>query len=125
MVQFTIEQSPTFEGTVEIPRLGQDSIPVAFTFKYRDRKSLAQLYSRWSKQQRALVEQLDGEDLEALTQSHIDFQVEQLQDVIAGWAFDEPCNAQTIRLLVESSVSAPEQILSAYTQAYAQARQGN
>lgn len=125
MVQFTIEQNPTFVGMVEIPRVGAESIPVAFTFKYRDRVGLAQLYARWSQRQSELAEQLDAEDLMAVTESMIALQVEQLQEVIADWDFAEPCTAENIRRLVESSVSIPDQVLAAYTQAYAQAREGN
>ena len=125
MVQFTIEQNPTFEGMVEIPRIGEECLRVPFTFKYRDRKGLARLYASWTQRQQALAGHLDDEDLVALTDAHIDFQVEQLQEVISGWGFAEPCDAQGIRQLVESSIQIPERILAAYTQAYALARQGN
>ncbi|MGE9760917.1 phage tail assembly chaperone [Pseudomonas sp. PDM20] len=125
MTRFTIEQNPTFVGSVEIPRVGAQGITVAFTFKYRDRASLAQLYSGWAKRQQALAEHLDTDDLVAVTESMLALQVEQLEAIIADWEFAEPCTAENIRRLVESSVSAPERILSAYTQAYAQARQGN
>lgn len=125
MVQFTIAQSPTFGAVVEIPRVGADSIHVGFTFTYRDRTQLAQLYSRWAERQRELAERVDAEDLVAVTDAMLDLQVEQLQEVIADWDFAEPCTVENIRALVDSSVAVPEQVLAAYTQAYAQARQGN
>lgn len=45
--KFSIAQAPTFESSVEIPRLGGESIKVPFTFKYLDREALADLYSSW------------------------------------------------------------------------------
>ncbi|MFO6289819.1 phage tail assembly chaperone, partial [Pseudomonas aeruginosa] len=39
--KFSIAQAPTFESSVEIPRLGGESIKVPFTFKYLDRVALA------------------------------------------------------------------------------------
>ncbi|MFO6056805.1 phage tail assembly chaperone [Pseudomonas aeruginosa] len=123
--KFSIAQAPTFESSVEIPRLGGESIKVPFTFKYLDRGALADLYSSWGERFKRLVEETREQSLEAFTTAQIDLQVEQVQAVVAGWGFDEAFTEANVRLLVSSLVSVPEAILEAYQSAYSRGRLGN
>ncbi|TEN87219.1 phage tail assembly chaperone [Pseudomonas aeruginosa] len=124
--KFSIAQAPTFESSVEIPRLGGESIKVPFTFKYLDREALADLYSSWGGERfERLVEETREQSLEAFTTAQIDLQVEQVQAVVAGWGFDEAFTEANVRLLVSSLVSVPEAILEAYQSAYSRGRLGN
>ncbi|BAQ39311.1 phage tail assembly chaperone [Pseudomonas aeruginosa] len=123
--KFSIAQAPTFESSVEIPRLGGESIKVPFTFKYLDREALADLYSSWGERFKRLVEETREQSLEAFTTAQIDLQVEQVQAVVAGWGFDEAFTEANVRLLVSSLVSVPEAILEAYQSAYSRGRLGN
>ncbi|KAF1071008.1 MAG: hypothetical protein GAK45_00623 [Pseudomonas citronellolis] len=125
MVAFTIEQSPTSEGVVAIPRIGAQAVDVPFTFHYRDRASLAALYERWSTEQARLLGQEPTDSLLQATEALIDFQVRQLQDIVVGWGFEEAFTAENLRQLVSSAVTVPELILTAYSQAYALSRSGN
>lgn len=70
--KFSIAQAPTFESSVEIPRLGGESIKVPFTFKYLDREALADLYSSWGERFERLVEETREQSLEAFTKAQID-----------------------------------------------------
>ena len=123
--KFSIAQAPTFESSVEIPRLGGESIKVPFTFKYLDREDLADLYSSWGERFKRLVEETREQSLEAFTTAQIDLQVEQVQAVVAGGGFDEAFTEANVRLLVSSLVSVPEAILEAYQSAYSRGRLGN
>lgn len=123
--KFSIAQALTFESSVEIPRLGGESIKVPFTFKYLDREALADLYSSWGERFERLVEETREQSLEAFTTAQIDLQVEQVQAVVAGWGFDEAFTEANVRLLVSSLVSVPEAILESYQSAYSRGRLGN
>ena len=129
MAKFKIAQNPTFKADVEIPRVGGEVISVPFEFRYRDRKDLADLFDSWEARHKADQEALEakGESLTLAdtTNSHIAYQADQVQDIVAGWGFDDPFSPESVRALVETSAGAGNAIVKAYQDAYAPGRLGN
>lgn len=124
--KFSITQAPTFVGNVPVPRIGGEAVDVPFTFKYRDREQLAQVFELWRKRRMELFESIGAETSgEEVARREIAFEVEQLRDVVVGWGFDEPFDDQHIEALVRSLASVPEAVVSAYAKAFHQARLGN
>lgn len=125
--KFQIQPNPTFKADVAIPRVGGEPINVPFEFRYRDREQLAELYAGWSERYDALRERMKGGEL-ALpeqTAAQMDIQVEQIQALVVGWAFDDKLTEASIRDLVKTSAGAPEAVIAAYSAAFAPARLGN
>ena len=129
MAKFKIAQSPTFKADVDIPRVGGATIKVPFEFKYRDRKELAALFAGWQESAKEDQERLKakGDDLTLIdiTDSHIERQVEQVAQLVAGWGFDDKLSPESIRALVETSAGAGDAIVDAYQKAFSSARLGN
>lgn len=127
MAKFKIAPEPTFTVDVEIPRAGGAVIKVPFTFKYRDRTELAELFDAWKEKGAAMAERFAVSEpgLAEITAAHIDGQVEQIQDLVVAWEFDDELSAESIRALVNTSVGAPDAVIAAYSGAFSQARQGN
>lgn len=126
---FKIAQKATFKAEVEIPRVGGVVIKVPFEFKYRDRKELAVLFSGWQEKvkedQEAFKVKADELTLIDITGAHIERQIEQVQQLVAGWGFDDKLSPETIRALVETSAGAGDAIVEAYQKAFAPARLEN
>lgn len=129
MAKFKIAQDPTFKAKVKIPRVGGTVIEVDFTFKYRDRKELATLFTGWAQRTKEDQERLKalGEEvtLVEVTDADIDRQVDQIGELVAGWSFSDALSEESIRALVETSAGAGAAIVEAYQQAFAPARLGN
>ncbi|MEO8641843.1 phage tail assembly chaperone [Pseudomonas sp.] len=129
MASFKIAQNATFKAEVEIPRVGGIFIKVPFEFKYRDRKDLAALFAGWQKKakedQDAFMSKADDLTLIDITDTHIERQIEQVQELVVGWGFDDKLSPESIRALVETSAGAGDAIVEAYQKAFAPARQGN
>ena len=129
MAKFKIAQSPTFSAEVDIPRVGGAIIKVPFEFKYRDRKELAALFAGWQASVKEDQERFKakGEELTLvdITDSHIERQVEQVTQLVAGWGFDDKLSPESIRALVETSAGAGDAIVDAYQKAFSSARLGN
>lgn len=129
MAKFKIAQSPTFKADVDIPRVGGATIKVPFEFKYRDRKELAALFAGWQEKakedQEAFKAKADELTLIDITDAHIERQIEQVQELVAGWGFDDKLSPEAIRALVETSAGAGDAIVDAYQKAFASARLGN
>lgn len=129
MAKFKIAQSPTFSAQVDIPRVGGTTIKVPFEFKYRDRKELAALFAGWQASVKEDQERFKakGEELTLveITDSHIERQVEQVTQLVAGWGFDDKLSPESIRALVETSAGAGDAVVDAYQKAFASARLGN
>lgn len=129
--KFSINQNPTFTQVAKIPRIGGDPIAVEFTYKYFTRPQLTALNDQWSKARKELVESWDKAreegtlQLADMNEGETGFNVNQLKDVLLGWAFDEEFNEENIRALVESSIGATDAVLSAYNEAYEKAKLGN
>ncbi|WP_040263665.1 phage tail assembly chaperone [Pseudomonas massiliensis] len=127
MPTFKIAQNPTFKATVQVPRIGGDPVPVEFEFKYMDRPALAELFDRWGEARRALLERVQKEELSLSdsTQAEIQLQAQQISEVTASWAFDEPFSEESVKALVTTCVGAPKAVIEAYQQAYSPSRLGN
>jgi hypothetical protein len=127
MPSFKIAQNPTFRAPVQIPRIGGDAVEVEFEFKYMDRKALAELFERWGTARQDLLDRVKAEELTlpASTQAEIVLQAQQINDVVAGWAFDEPFSEESVTALVTTCVGAPKAVIDAYQEAYSPHRLGN
>jgi len=127
MPSFKIAQNPTFKAPVQIPRVGGDAVEVEFEFKYMDRKALAELFERWGAARQTLLDRVKTEELTlpASTEAEILLQAQQISDVVAGWAFDEPFNEESVTSLVATCVGAPQAVIEAYQNAYHPHRLGN
>jgi hypothetical protein len=129
MAKFKIAQSSTFKADVDIPRVGGETMKVPFVFKYRDRKELAALFVGWEQSakddQARLKEKGDDITLVDITEAHIDRQVEQVSELVAGWGFDDKLSPESIRALVETSAGAGDAIVQAYQNAFKVTRLGN
>lgn len=121
---FKIAQKPTFKSEVMIPRVGAESVPVTFEFHAKPRTELAKLFDVWQKKANEISEQEINSFVE-LTEADIQMQVEQLQDIVVGWSFDDEYTEENIRALVETSNAVAEAIIEAYQKAYQKARSGN
>ena len=127
MAKISILQAPTFQRVVEIPRIGGDPVKVSFDFKFLDRDQLAEFMDAeftFSKEFGAATQE-EGTTLKSLTGKTEEFQIEQLQKIVAGWGFDEPFDADNLRALVRTAGTVPDAILTAYKQSYQAAREGN
>jgi hypothetical protein len=127
MPTFKIAQNPTFKAPVQIPRIGGDPVAVEFEFKYMDRTALAALFERWSDARQALLDRVQKEELSLpdSTQAEIERQAQQIEDVTAGWGFDEPFTKENVTALVTTCVGAPKAVIEAYQDAYNPNRLGN
>jgi len=127
MPKIKIAQNPTFSAEVQIPRVGGGVQPVSFTFRYLDRIALAKLYDGWHKtaEEQAEKAKADGATLEQFTAAEIQLQVEQIKAVVVGWGFDDKFTDEAVLELVSTCLGSPLAVLSAYREAYAQARLGN
>jgi hypothetical protein len=129
MAKFKIAQNATFKADVEIPRVGGTTIKVPFEFKYRDRKELAAMFAGWQESVKEDQERFKakGDELTLIeiTDSHIERQVEQVTQLVAGWGFEDKLGPESIRALVETSAGAGDAIVDAYQKAFASSRLGN
>ena len=129
MASFKIAQDATFKADVEIPRVGGAVIKVPFEFKYRDRKELAALFAGWQKKakedQEAFTAKADELTLIDITDAHINRQIEQVQELVSGWGFDDKFDDKSILALVKSCQGTAEAVVNAYQSAFNQARLGN
>jgi hypothetical protein len=127
MPTFKIAQNPTFKAPVQIPRIGGDPVEVEFEFKYLDRTALAAMFERWGEARKALLEQVQSEDLslQASTEAEIALQAKQISDVVASWSFDELFNEDSVKALATTCIGAPKAVIEAYQDAYNPHRLGN
>ena len=129
--RFSIIQNPTFKQVAKIPRIGGDPIEVEFTYKYLTRPQLTEMNDAWHKAKIELLEGWEKAREEGTLASHdmnegeTTFNVNQLKDILVGWAFDEEFNDENIRALVETSIGATDAVIGAYNDAYQKAKLGN
>ncbi|QAY87220.1 phage tail assembly chaperone [Pseudomonas arsenicoxydans] len=125
MAKFTLIQNPTFKADVMLPTVGGEPVKVGFTFKYRDRTELADLYAEWGDRHKALGLKSEEVGLKQFTALLIDLQVEQLKAIVVGWDGDEELTDENLRILVSSISATPSAVLGAYSDAFSKARLGN
>lgn len=127
MAKIKIAQSPEFTAVVQVPRIGAESVPVEFQFRYMDRLALSAMFDRWNKARDAWTEkaQKDGATWEEVTAGEITLQAEQLGEIVTGWDLEDEFSADAILDLVRTCTGAPKAVLDAYQAAYNPARLGN
>jgi len=127
MAKISIKQKPTFQREVEIPRLGDKPIKVAFTFNFHDRAKVAKMIDAEILHAQKVAEQLatNGVSAADIATEVEEFQVSYLTKIVAGWGFEEEFNEENLRELVRNWDAIPAAIISTYKSAYQAAREGN
>ena len=90
MPKFSLIAKPTFDATVIVPTPSGESAEIRLTFKHRIKSDL----EKWVSQER--------NDVDAIL------------EVANGWDLEEPFNAESVELLVQNYLAAPEAIVKAY-----------
>jgi hypothetical protein len=127
MAKFSIAPKPTFTVDVAIPQVGDRPAMVPFTFKYRDRTALAELFDAWKAKAEELGERFKGTEptLAEITAAEVEQGVEQIRDLVVSWGFGEKLNDESITALVKSCVGVSDAVVKAYSEAFGKARLGN
>jgi hypothetical protein len=127
VAKITIQQKPTFTTDVEIPRIGEKSIKVPFTFAYLDRDQFVDFLDGEISHGKDLGEIIKKDDVTVrdVNAKDAEFEFTQLKSIIKGWGFDDELNDDNLRALVRSANSVPKAIIEAYKSAYNKAREGN
>ncbi|MGY2183277.1 phage tail assembly chaperone [Pseudomonas agarici] len=127
MAKFSITPKPTFTVDVAIPQVGGGPAMVPFTFKYRDRTALAELFDSWKQKADDLGERFKGTEptLAEITAAEVEQGVDQIRDLVVSWGFGEKLNDESITALVKSCVGVSDAVVKAYSEAFGKARLGN
>jgi len=127
MAKFSIAPKPTFTVDVAIPQVGGNPAMVPFTFKYRDRTALAELFDAWKAKAQELGERFKGTEptLTEITAAEVEQGVDQIRDLVVSWGFGEKLNDESITALVKSCIGVSDAIVKAYSEAFGKARLGN
>ena len=127
MAKFSIAPKPTFTVDVAIPQVGGKPAMVPFTFKYRDRTALAELFDTWKEKAEALGERFKDTQptLTEITAAEVEQGVEQIKDLIVAWGFNDKLNDESITALVKSCIGVSDAVVKAYSEAFGKARLGN
>lgn len=127
MAKFSIAPKPTFTVDVAIPQVGGRPAMVPFTFKYRDRTELAELFDSWKEKAEALGERFNGTDptMSEVTAAEVEQGVAQIKDLVVSWGFCDKLNDESITALVKSCVGVSDAVVKAYSDAFGKARLGN
>ena len=127
MAKFSIAPKPTFTVDVAIPQVGDRPAMVPFTFKYRDRTALAELFDAWKEKAEELGERFKGTEptLAEITAAEVEQGVDQIRDLVVSWGFGEKLSDESITALVKSCVGVSDAVVKAYSEAFGKARLGN
>ena len=127
MAKFSIAPKPTFTVDVPIPQVGGSPAMVPFTFKYRDRTALAELFDSWKQKASDLGERFKGTEptLVEITAAEVEQGVEQIKDLVVSWGFGDKLNDESITALVKSCIGVSDAVVKAYSEAFGKARLGN
>jgi hypothetical protein len=127
MAKFSIAPKPTFTVDVAIPQVGDRPAMVPFTFKYRDRTALAELFDSWKEKAEAIGERFKGTEptLVDVTAAEVEQGVDQIKDLVVSWGFGDKLNDESITALVKSCVGVSDAVVKAYSEAFGKARLGN
>src|SRR5688572_11938454 len=127
MAKFSIAAKPTFTVDVAIPQVGDRPAMVPFSFKYRDRTALAELFDAWKAKAEELGERFKGTEptLAEITAAEVEQGVDQIRDLVVSWGFGEKLNDESITALVKSCVGVSDAVVKAYSEAFGKARLGN
>ena len=127
MAKFSIAPKPTFTVDVAIPQVGGNPAMVPFTFKYRDRTALAELFDSWKVKAEAIGERFKGTQptLADVTAAEVEQGADQIKDLVVAWGFDDELNDESITALVKSCIGVSDSVVQAYSEAFGKARLGN
>jgi hypothetical protein len=127
MAKFSIAPKPTFTVDVAIPQVGDRPAMVPFTFKYRDRTALAELFDSWKEKAAAIGERFRGTEptLSEITAAEVEQGVDQIKDLVVSWGFGDKLNDESITALVKSCIGVSDAVVKAYSEAFGKARLGN
>ncbi|WP_130905298.1 phage tail assembly chaperone [Pseudomonas sp. Sample_22] len=127
MPKFSIAPKPTFTVDVAIPQVGGKPAMVSFTFKYRDRTALAELFDSWKERAEAIGERFKGTEptLSEITAAEVEQGVEQIKDLVVSWGFADKLSDESITALVKSCIGVSDAVVKAYSEAFGKARLGN
>ena len=127
MAKFSIAPKPTFTVDVAIPQVGDKPAMVPFTFKYRDRTALAELFDSWKEKADAIGERFQGTKptIVEITAAEVEQGVDQIKDLVVSWGFGDKLNDESITALVKSCVGVSDSVVKAYSEAFGKARLGN
>ncbi|MNH91843.1 hypothetical protein D3C85_1294680 [compost metagenome] len=127
MAKFSIAPKPTFTVDVAIPQVGGKPAMVPFTFKYRDRTELAELFDFWKEKAEALGDRFKGTEpsLSEVTAAEVEQGVDQIKDLVVSWGFNDKLNDESITALVKSCIGVSDAVVKAYSEAFGKARLGN
>ncbi|MBV4518532.1 phage tail assembly chaperone [Pseudomonas sp. SWRI74] len=127
MAKFSIAPKPTFTVEVAIPQVGGRPAMVPFTFKYRDRTELAELFDAWKEKAEAIGERFKGTEptLSEVTAAEVEQGVAQIKDLVVSWGFGDKFNDESITALVKSCIGVSDAVVKAYSDAFGNARLGN
>ena len=127
MAKFSIAPKPTFTVDVAIPQVGGKPAMVPFTFKYRDRTELAEMFDSWKEKAEALGERFNGTEptMSEVTAAEVEQGVAQINDLVVSWGFGDKLNDESITALVKSCVGVSDAVVKAYSDAFGKARLGN
>jgi hypothetical protein len=127
MAKFSIAPKPTFTVDVAIPQVGGRPVMVPFTFKYRDRTALAELFDSWKEKAEAVGERFKEVEptLTEVTAAEVEQGVDQVKDLVVAWGFGDKLNDESITALVKSCVGVSDAVVKAYSDAFGKARLGN
>lgn len=100
---------------------------VPFTFKYRDRTALAELFDSWKEKAAAIGERFRGTEptLSEITAAEVEQGVDQIKDLVVSWGFGDKLNDESITALVKSCIGVSDAVVKAYSEAFGKARLGN
>jgi hypothetical protein len=127
MAKFSIAPKPTFTVDVAIPQVGDKPAMVPFTFKYRDRTALAELFDSWKEKADAIGERFKGTKptIVEITAAEVEQGVDQIKDLVVSWGFGDKLTDESITALVKSCVGVSDSVVKAYSEAFGKARLGN
>ncbi|MFM9487920.1 phage tail assembly chaperone [Pseudomonas monachiensis] len=127
MAKFSIAPKPTFTVDVAIPQVGGKAAVVPFTFKYRDRTALAELFDAWKERAEAIGERFKGTEptLSEVTAAEVEQGIDQIKDLVVSWGFTDKLSDESITALVKSCIGVSDAVVKAYSEAFGKARLGN
>ncbi|WP_130931596.1 phage tail assembly chaperone [Pseudomonas sp. Sample_24] len=127
MPKFSIAPKPTFTVDVAIPQVGGKPAMVPFTFKYRDRTALAELFDNWKERAEAIGERFKGTEptLSEITAAEVEQGVDQIKDLVVSWGFTDKLSDESITALVKSCIGVSDAVVKAYSETFGKARLGN